>query len=226
MKAATYYLIQNANLFEVRNERGRPLFFYKIKQTYTQGRCSFDILSNICFQYLDDSLVNYCIHRLYAEPAAFEKLEYYLHLITKRVLESSKGKSMVLDPYFINSEGQINYTALKVHHQIIADMIDHFGDYFQFEKAYTKDTSILMYQFLNDPVIQAHFLASSTEVNATHFEYMIPNKEIGIAYINNNTSSARYFEMNDKDRPEDKEWGYILLIEEEIVLFFGIKERS
>lgn len=220
-KRSDYTIVKDKNHYQVFNTNGKLLLYYNIRINDLLALTFID--SNIDFNNIADELVSYCVRKIQSEALNGVKIEFYLEKMTERILISEEGKNMLIDDYFLNWEGKFQLSLYNVYHKIKERIINNLDTYFQMEVPYTEQSDPFMMDILNTTGFHSLWLSNGLKINREIFESNIPNLKTGLAYVDVYHSNAKYFIIWDKEKPQDEEYGYVMMVENKIVLLYGIK---
>lgn len=98
---------------------------------------------------------------------------------------------------------------------------NNIEDYIHFNIGYSIISNPELLDVINSPDIFKAIRTKAIQITRNRFEENIPNNQVGITYVDFYNSSGEFYELFDET---DNTSTYLIIVKEQIVMFFEIKK--
>lgn len=215
-----YTLEGNSNTYQVFNIEGRLLMYFKLENI---SCCKlFDwywIESNVDFDFINNSVIRYCISKIQSNSLVQEKVEFYLHKMIERILSNENASKFIIDSCFLNGHGKwqpsLYYTYQRLKSKIAEDLDSHLKPEF----AYTINDHHIIFDIINSIQVYTKIKAVWIEIDMSFWENQITNFQVGLSYVDLYHPDATFYSSFDEN---DSTTTFLMVLENKIVMFYFI----
>lgn len=219
-----YTLEGNSNTYQVFNTEGRLLMYFKVENISGCKQLDWNCIeSNIDFEFINNSVIRYCLSKIQSNALVQEKVEFYLHKMIERILSNENASKLIIDSYFLTTQGKLKPALYYTYQKLKSNIADNLDSFLKPEFAYTVNDHHIIFDIINSIQVYSKIKEVWIEIDMSFWENQIPNFQVGLSYVNLYHSDATFYSSFDE---YDRTKTFLMVLEDKIVMFYFINVKS
>lgn len=199
---------------------GRLLMYFKIENISCCKQIDwYCIESNIDFEFINNSVIAYCMSKIQSNMLIQENIEFYLHKMIERILSHEQASKLIIDSYFISTQGGFQSALYYTYQKLKSRIAENLDSYLKPEFPYTVNNHHIIFDIINSLPVYTNIRKASIEIDMSFFENQIPNFEVGLSYVDLYHPDALFYTSFDEN---DKTRTFLMMLDDKIVMFYFI----
>jgi hypothetical protein len=173
------YSIRKQGKFYIISNDHKDIFYYNTSvQQYTYPhQISIDIF------YFEDVFLDYIYNKINFRNIPENKIEFYLNLYFARLIKYPDFEKFHIDDMLLNRNGRLDPFLFNFYENFYFSIESNIAKYLIPGKSYSKETSGLVFHYMETKSTSDVLLAECEEITRSQFEEHLSNFELQFTYV-------------------------------------------